>query len=70
MYAWALECDFDTATFRRGQFSIEWPPRSGRQQDFAEVDRVEWFSMDEARRKINKVQIAPISSVSVGRSPH
>ena len=38
-------------------FSMEWPPRSGQQQEFPEVDRAEWFSIDDARRKINKAQI-------------
>jgi predicted NUDIX family NTP pyrophosphohydrolase len=64
VYAWALERDFDTATFRSGTFSMEWPPRSGREQHFPEVDRVEWFSIDEARRKINRAQIALLDQIS------
>jgi len=57
VHAWAVEGDFDPATFTSGMFSMEWPPRSGRQQEFPEVDRAEWFSLDDARRKINKAQI-------------
>jgi predicted NUDIX family NTP pyrophosphohydrolase len=57
VYAWAVEADFDTATFTSGTFSMEWPPRSGRQQEFPEVDRAEWFTIDEAKRKINKGQV-------------
>ena len=57
VHAWAVEADFDPATFTSGMFSMEWPPRSGRQQEFPEVDRAEWFSIDNARRKINKAQI-------------
>jgi predicted NUDIX family NTP pyrophosphohydrolase len=57
VYAWALECDFDTATFRSGTFSMEWPPRSGREQHFPEVDRAEWFALEHARLKINKGQV-------------
>lgn len=57
VHAWAVEADFDPATFMSGMFSMEWPPRSGRQQEFPEVDRAEWFSIDNARRKINKAQI-------------
>src|SRR5215204_3230706 len=57
VHAWAVEADFDPATFTSGMFSMEWPPRSGRQQEFPEVDRAEWFSIDDARRKINKAQI-------------
>jgi predicted NUDIX family NTP pyrophosphohydrolase len=58
VHAWAVEGDFDPATFTGGMFSMEWPPRSGRQQEFPEVDRAEWFSIDDARRKINNAQIA------------
>lgn len=57
VYAWAIESEFDTATFRSDTFSMEWPPRSGRQQDFPEVDRVEWFAIGSARQKINKGQV-------------
>ena len=56
VYAWAVEADFDTATLTSGTFSMEWPPRSGRQQEFPEVDRAEWFTIDDARRKINSGQ--------------
>jgi predicted NUDIX family NTP pyrophosphohydrolase len=55
--AWAVEGDFDRNTFRSGTFSMEWPPKSGRQQDFPEVDRVEWFTIEAARVKINQAQI-------------
>jgi len=58
VHAWAVEADFDPATLRSGTFSMEWPPRSGRQQHFPELDRAEWFTMDDARRKINTRQIS------------
>jgi predicted NUDIX family NTP pyrophosphohydrolase len=64
VHAWAIEADFDPATLKSGTFSMEWPPRSGRQQHFPEVDRAEWFSLDEARRKINKAQIALLDQLS------
>jgi predicted NUDIX family NTP pyrophosphohydrolase len=57
VHAWAVEGDFDPATLTGGSFSMEWPPRSGRQQQFPEVDRAEWFTLDQAKRKINKGQI-------------
>jgi predicted NUDIX family NTP pyrophosphohydrolase len=57
VHAWAVESDFDPATLNSGTFSMEWPPRSGRQQQFPEVDRAEWFTIDHATRKINKAQI-------------
>ncbi|MFN8574953.1 MAG: NUDIX domain-containing protein [Gemmatimonadaceae bacterium] len=51
--AWAVEGDFDVTTLHSTEFSIEWPPRSGRQATFPEVDRASWFTVDDARRKVN-----------------
>jgi predicted NUDIX family NTP pyrophosphohydrolase len=64
VHAWAVEGDFDPATLTSGLFSMEWPPRSGRQQHFPEVDRAEWFTVDKAKRKINKAQIALLDQLS------
>lgn len=64
VYAWAVEADFDPATFVSGTFSMEWPPRSGRQQEFPEVDRAEWFTIDEAKRKINKAQVQLVNQLN------
>ena len=50
--AWAFGGDVDAAAIRSNTFSLEWPRGSGRFQDFPEVDRAEWFSLDDARRKI------------------
>lgn len=55
--AWAVEGDLDPAQARSNTFSIEWPPRSGRQQDFPEIDRVEWFGLEEARRRLKPAQV-------------
>jgi predicted NUDIX family NTP pyrophosphohydrolase len=54
--AWALEADVDPITLKSNCFSMEWPPRSGRQREFPEVDRAEWFSVDAARARINPAQ--------------
>ena len=56
VYAFAMRGDFDPATLKSNTFRMEWPPRSGRQQEFPEVDRAAWFSMDEAGKKILKSQ--------------
>jgi predicted NUDIX family NTP pyrophosphohydrolase len=56
--AFACEGDCDAAAIVSNRFSIEWPPRSGRQQEFPEVDRAQWFCLDEARAKINEAQVA------------
>jgi predicted NUDIX family NTP pyrophosphohydrolase len=54
--AWTAEADFDPAELVSIAFSMEWPPRSGNQREFPEVDRAEWFGMDEAREKILPAQ--------------
>jgi predicted NUDIX family NTP pyrophosphohydrolase len=56
--AWAVEGDFDPVRLKSNTFSIEWPPRSGRQAEFPEVDRAEWFDLDTARRKLVRAQVA------------
>jgi predicted NUDIX family NTP pyrophosphohydrolase len=57
--AWAVEGDLDADRITSNTFTIEWPPRSGRQQEFPEVDRAGWFSLDAAREKILAAQ-APL----------
>ncbi len=56
--AWAVEGQVDPADVKPGTFSLEWPPRSGRKQEFPEVDRVDWFAPDEARAKLVRAQSA------------
>ncbi len=57
MNIWAVEADFDSAALAPGLFSMEWPPRSGKTQEFPEIDRAEWFSITEARAKMSSGQI-------------
>jgi predicted NUDIX family NTP pyrophosphohydrolase len=54
--AFARAGDFDADAITSNTFETEWPPRSGRRQTFPEVDRAGWFSVDEARRKLNPAQ--------------
>lgn len=54
--AWAVEGDFDVARLKSNTFEMEWPMKSGRMKSFPEVDRAEWFGLDEAREKILKGQ--------------
>jgi predicted NUDIX family NTP pyrophosphohydrolase len=58
VYAWAMRGDFDPGSLKSNTFSMEWPPKSGRSQQFPEVDRAAWFSLGEARRKILRGQAA------------
>jgi predicted NUDIX family NTP pyrophosphohydrolase len=55
--AWAVEGDCDAGAIRSNTFTLEWPPRSGRQQEFPEVDRAGWFTLTAAREKIIKGQV-------------
>ena len=59
VHAFAVEADFEAAQARSNTFSMEWPPKSGRLQEFPEVDRVEWFALEVALQKINPGQ-APL----------
>ncbi len=52
IYAWALAGDLDAAAIKSNTFSMEWPPKSGRIQEFPEVDRGGWFGIQEAREKL------------------
>jgi predicted NUDIX family NTP pyrophosphohydrolase len=63
VHAWALKGDIDTAALRSNRFTLEWPPRSGRVQEFPEVDRGEWFALPAARRKINKGQLPLLDEI-------
>jgi predicted NUDIX family NTP pyrophosphohydrolase len=61
--AWALEGDCSPSAVRSDMFSMEWPPKSGRQQEFPEVDRADWFTVNEAKKRIVKGQIGFIDRV-------
>ncbi|WP_128377108.1 NUDIX domain-containing protein [Streptomyces cavernae] len=56
--AWAVEADLDPETMVPGTFTMEWPPRSGRFQEFPELDRVAWLDLERARAVIVKAQSA------------
>jgi len=57
VHAWALEGDPDPATAESNTFQMVWPPGSGRLRTFPEIDRVEWFDVDEAKRRVKPTQI-------------
>ncbi|MCA1918028.1 NUDIX hydrolase [Flavobacterium piscis] len=56
IFAWALEFDIDATLIKSNEFEMEWPPKSGKQQSFPEVDRAEWFQTEHALKKINPAQ--------------
>ena len=65
VHAWAVEGDCESAAIRSNTFTMEWPPRSGRQQKFPEVDRADWFSISEARERILDAQRALLAQVEL-----
>ena len=56
VHAWAFEGDCDPTTCISNTFTMEWPPRSGKQQEFPEIDRAEFFDLAAARKKITARQ--------------
>lgn len=69
VHAWALEGNLDPAAAVSNLVQIEWPPRSGRRQPFPEIDRVEWFEPEEARRKVKETQIPLIDRLLEALGP-
>ncbi len=58
VFAWAIEKNIDAINIVSNHFEIEWPPRSGKFQNFPEVDKGAWFLMGEAKKKINIAQVS------------
>jgi predicted NUDIX family NTP pyrophosphohydrolase len=52
VHAWAFEGDLDPATVKSNTFTMEWPPKSGKQVEFPEIDRAAFFDLASARQKI------------------
>ena len=52
VYVWAVRGDIDATSIRSNTFTLEWPPRSGRRQEFPEVDRGAWFTLEAATQMI------------------
>jgi predicted NUDIX family NTP pyrophosphohydrolase len=54
---WAFQGDCDPSLCKSNTFSMEWPPHSGKQQEFPEVDRAQWFTIEQAKKKNLKGQV-------------
>jgi predicted NUDIX family NTP pyrophosphohydrolase len=65
--AWGLPGDLDVTRMTSNTFEIEWPPHSGKMQQFPEVDRAGWFDLDTARRKLLPAQRAFIDRLEEQR---
>jgi predicted NUDIX family NTP pyrophosphohydrolase len=64
--AWGFAGDLDPDRIRSNRFTMEWPPRSGRRQEFPEIDRAAWFDLDEALRRLSPGQ-RPILEEMAGK---
>jgi len=64
VHAWAFEGDCNPQAIRSNTFTMEWPPHSGRQQEFPEIDRAEFFDLPVARRKIKASQEALLEELA------
>jgi predicted NUDIX family NTP pyrophosphohydrolase len=63
VFAWALEKNIDTSHIISNNFKMEWPPHSGKFQNFPEVDKAEWFVVKEAKKKINAAQVSLLTEL-------
>jgi predicted NUDIX family NTP pyrophosphohydrolase len=63
IYAWALQDSFDASVIKSNAFEMEWPPKSGKKKLFPEIDTAAWFSIEEAKNKINAGQISLITEL-------
>ena len=57
VHAWAFESDCDVAELRCNTFEMEWPPKSGKKRVFPEIDRFEFFGVEDAKAKLNPAQV-------------
>jgi predicted NUDIX family NTP pyrophosphohydrolase len=65
VYAWALEKDIDPASVQSNVFEMEWPPKSQKLKRFPEIDRAQWFTPGEAKKKIIPAQGAFIDELLI-----
>lgn len=65
IYSWAVESNIDVKLFKSNKFSLEWPPASGKVEEFPEIDKAEWFTYKEVLIRINESQIKIIDELIV-----
>jgi predicted NUDIX family NTP pyrophosphohydrolase len=64
VYAWAIQSDFDPTKLKSNTFTMEWPPKSGQEQAFPEVDKAAWVAITKAEAKLFKGQVALLSALA------
>jgi predicted NUDIX family NTP pyrophosphohydrolase len=67
---WAAEGDLDAGSVVSNTFDLEWPPRSGRVQQFPEIDRAAWVPLDAARAKLVKGQVVFLDRLTAHLDGH
>jgi predicted NUDIX family NTP pyrophosphohydrolase len=65
LHAWAFQGDCDPNQIRSNTFELEWPPKSGRRQEFPEIDRAEFFDLSTARRKMLAAELPLLDRFAV-----
>jgi predicted NUDIX family NTP pyrophosphohydrolase len=65
VHAWAFEGDCDPTAIKSNTFTMEWPPKSGEQKQFPEIDRAEFFDLATARRKVKAAQVGLIDELEM-----
>jgi predicted NUDIX family NTP pyrophosphohydrolase len=63
VHAWAFEGDCSPKAIVSNTFTMEWPPKSGREQEYPEIDKADFFDLDAARTKINPAQVSLIDDL-------
>lgn len=69
VHAWATERDLDLSAFKSNTFLLEWPPKSGSQKEFPEIDKIEYFDIETARQKMNPAQAEFLNKIKDIASP-
>jgi predicted NUDIX family NTP pyrophosphohydrolase len=64
VHGFALASDFNLEKFQSEMFTMEWPPKSGVQQEFPECDRAAWVSLATARQKLVKGQVVFVETLA------
>jgi len=65
VHAWAFQGDCDPTQIRSNTFELEWPPKSGRKQEFPEIDRAAFFDLSTARRKMLPAELPLLDRFAV-----
>jgi len=57
VHAWAADQDCDPSLIHSNTFKMEWPPNSGKLQEFPEIDRCAWYTTAAAKSMLHKGQV-------------